>query len=733
MRNRMNQKNEDQSTKQVLGYTLSLALLAALVYSAYSVLFTVPAQSQEEARKVSIGTCILPNATAAQARVDTAINAFTNGKNPSLTQCENYARELAPKEDYDGDGYLNNSSSEDEDTGSPLIADLPDLVYSFIGKTGISINLAERTSEKSKRLSQRNELERSKVSEASTSSLISNTLARETAQSNSTTHTAGVEVSASFSFPFSASASAKANYTYENSETRTSSVGQSQTTEQGYTTSAQNGARELAEFLHEEAEQRGNKYQGGTIDTTVRIVNAGRAPIQIKDFAVAARQRTGPSSNEFRSIATLKPDTKSAEFSRDLAPKASVELPVTANISDLGLMESLLENPNLIYFQVITPQMNLPLRRTDQQAESFSYVQDSVRKNNVWLYVDYGRGLVRDFYVSPKTGAKTFAGVMKVLNLQYKTEGVNLKAVCKALATICPAGNNVEANPGKRKFWNVKLLGSENRRDPIEVAADLGDSKLQGGDSVFLVCVEDVDGDKVPRGEEVRYGTVDDPAECTAAIGCKSATDFDGDGMSDFEETQTGWKTDKGEQVFSNPLLTDGDGDGWPDVTEKLSKSNPRIAEWSQGKLPGIEQFWTTWIQVNPRGLIDSSAAPQGYCPTAPVYISFTREHPQKLEGQYLCQPAGKDSQSAQFTYFGAIGGANPPSLIWKKDGTGFTVTAGTRTNDSCNFVQDPLNFDILNFDSQYEKGMYLQLRTTSCGLVRYYRWQSQYAYRAIK
>ena len=79
----------------------------------------------------------------------------------------------------------------------------------------------------------------------------------------------------------------------------------------------------------------------------------------------------------------------------------------------------------------------------------------------------------------------------------------------------------------------------------------------------------DGDRDNVYLRDEFLYGTSDANPES------------DGDGLSDFDETATGWQVTANlpplypVQVFSNPTLADADNDGFDDKQEKTIATDP--------------------------------------------------------------------------------------------------------------------------------------------------------------
>lgn len=128
----------------------------------------------------------------------------------------------------------------------------------------------------------------------------------------------------------------------------------------------------------------------------------------------------------------------------------------------------------------------------------------------------------------------------------------------------------------------------------------------------------DTDGDGIPDGEEVEFTqeVVDGELRTTLAVvrSNPDAVDSDGDGLTDPEERR-GWNTylainaDQGDRfaearrngenaravlfkqnVSSDPLLADADGDGLDDPVERLKGTNPGVADSDGDGVPDGEE-----------------------------------------------------------------------------------------------------------------------------------------------
>lgn len=454
-----------------------------------------------------------------------------------------------PKADSDGDGI-----PDAEDKRRALIADVPALSYGIIGQTAVGINLAEKGSTTERKQSIRLERETGQSSE----------------KTNSSTYTNEISASVTASIkPFSTDSGVDV------------SVGYSHTWENSYSNTSIQQSRNLAEDLQEKTETQGATFRGGGIDITVKITNEGTAPISISDFSVAARKRTGSSANNFQPVATLTPKVTGNEFKRDLAPDQSIEVPVGASIDDLSALEDFLKNPESLYFEVIRPQLNWPATGGEARFQkSFSLIETEIKRKTVGITIDYGRGKVENYHVASGEGI-TFAQLMKILNLQYKTQGDQVTAICKSAGSDCPPEEWIAADASQGLVWGGRIASAKNRNPRLTIApgGKFDDTIFSAGDAIFFAFVEDRDKDGLPRSEEVRYKTVDDPTQCKADAGCQKLEDFDGDGISDYDEVRVGWKlgTKAKTHVFSAPSKADADGDGWNDAQEQKAQTDPNL------------------------------------------------------------------------------------------------------------------------------------------------------------
>ncbi|MEP0754540.1 hypothetical protein NDA03_20195 [Trichocoleus sp. Lan] len=555
-----------------------------------------------------------------------------------------------PTADSDGDGDPDKDEPEDE----KLVANLPFLSYGIIGETVITYDLAE------------------KGSATDTKNTVS--LGRESASTSEKTNTSTYtnQISASTTASFS-----PLDFGVE------ASVGYSHTWENSYANTDIKESRDKYEDVQEKTASQNAVIKGGSIAISVEIKNEGTAQIGVGDFRVAARRRTGSGANQFKDVATLAPPTATGSFKRDLAPGEKMNVQVSAKIENIALIEDLLAAPESLYFEVIRPELNLPSDGTEAALQrSFANRITAVQKKTVQINIDYGRGYTRAYYVAvDREKGNTFAEVMKILKLKYATDGDRLIALCKIRGSKdCPASDLLKTDEAQGMHWGGRFP-KNNRSEQVEIAPEgkFEATVLRAGDTVLLAFIEDRDKDGLPRNDEVRYKTVDDLKDCTAAAGCKDPKDFDGDGITDFDEARTGWQlgTANKAQVFSAPSLADADNDGWNDKTEMAKQTDPNSADTDGDKLAEGEGN-----QKDPNPLVPDAAsvAVAPSTPQASYYADLEDLSEEFLKPNKLVRfgsaylTGGSTSMSSQYDKYAAWRGIDGDAVLLP-DAEGLAIT----------------------------------------------------------
>jgi len=451
--------------------------------------------------------------------------------------------------DSDGDGIPNKDDKE------PFVANLPILSFGIVGNTSVEATLTQKTTGKESR--------------------VSSTVSRASETSNTSTHSHGFDVGVSLSVegkasinPFNAevsttaSISANTSHTWESGQTNTTST----TNEDG---------RETADTTNE-------TYDGGSISGTVLVRNEGDTPTTIERFTVNVKRRTGPGDDDFESVATLQPEPSQLPFTLTsrAGSTASHRFNVSAKIDNLKAVDELLENPGALIYEVATVSTSVP---RGNQTVNFSVLESSVRDKTVMVVVDYGGGKVQKKFVAveqqPGQKTVTFDQVMKALRLPYEVKGKDLVALCtlptRNVGEECKATNLLRTESEVVQWRGTFISSNANSDIKVAPSSKFEDTVLSDGDTVFLSFYEDRDKDGLSRNQEIRYGTVDNPANCSSP--CQKATDFDGDGLTDSQEINEGWLVadNKDRQVFASPTNADADKDGLRDDAEKKAKTDP--------------------------------------------------------------------------------------------------------------------------------------------------------------
>jgi predicted outer membrane repeat protein len=136
-------------------------------------------------------------------------------------------------------------------------------------------------------------------------------------------------------------------------------------------------------------------------------------------------------------------------------------------------------------------------------------------------------------------------------------------------------------------YWTV-VLKSEN---PPAGIYDFEEIPVKAGDGILLVYVRDADGDGANDLLEQNHGTHD-----------AANSDYDGDGLIDYEEVFVGWQviwTDStgGQReydVVSDPANADQDADGLNDLDEKTKGTDPGNPDTDRDGIADGADIWPT-------------------------------------------------------------------------------------------------------------------------------------------
>ncbi len=472
--------------------------------------------------------------------------------------------------DSDGDAYTDYVEVLVRDNPNgyhPLIADVPLLQMEQVGEIdlGINISYSDSTTEE----------ETVEVSlEQGTSSEVSNTdtTSREVSAELSVTVGTSVEVEASFppgvTGTVSTEVSATAGYSYNtsNSLTRT----------------AVNDSRQAYGEATSKSREEGREITSGTIAVGMQFHNPGLVSFFLDDMEITVLRRDPSNPTSFRTIGTM---TRESSFSRiALGPGQSTGIIRFSKDLPANVALELLANPEAIFFSVgsysLAKQDNDAWRDVD-----FAFLAEKTTAQTALIVIDYGNGSYARHRVATNVAREgnTFLGLNltsaleDVLQIPYETTqndaGISvLTSVRDERTQTNVSANNDENN---LKFWAVvgtpRLGGA-----PFPNYTDFENIVLRGGDTLYLMFIQDDDRDGLYAREEYFYGS-DDQLE-----------DTDGDGLTDYQEVRTGWDVlaqvppyydttgvPLNTQVFSDPVRSDSDFDGLSDLDERSIGSDP--------------------------------------------------------------------------------------------------------------------------------------------------------------
>ena len=281
----------------------------------------------------------------------------------------------------------------------------------------------------------------------------------------------------------------------------------------------------------------------------------------------------------------------------NLLPFASLDLPGPTDLSGgqtkgeftlstkitADLARQFLSDPGALFFRVASFDIR------NDVGQSAAFLTQTNRDRTAGVTIDFGNGTVERARVATNIRLKSnglLAGVTmkevmgpRYLNVPYQVaEQTNTLDHKKVLVQV---RNVITGARDDRRFWAV--VGSSSHGTQFDQSFE--NITLQKGDEIYLVWVEDKDKDGLWAREEYALGTSD------------VAPDTDEDGLDDFFEVRTGWEvTSEGEigtytkQVFSDPRLTDSDGDGLDDRQEFHAGTDPRNPDTDDdGVVDGVD------------------------------------------------------------------------------------------------------------------------------------------------
>lgn len=338
----------------------------------------------------------------------------------------------------------------------------------------------------------------------------------------------------------------------------------------------------------------------GSMTAGVQIHNPGSISYHLDNLIITVRYwdrsidaETGEVTGTFKTMATLQPTLGDGVT---LAPGDSTPvLQVQAEDVNADRIKLFLQRPSSLYLE--SPYFDLETA----EGLNYAFLKEVTQGRTASLIIDFGDGHVEKYCFATNVardahgryaGVNVYRFMTEVLGIDVVTVQQDLMGnpVPSTLSQVrgLPAGG-VNAYDGWLLAGSSPQLG-----DP---AAGFEDIVLKAGDSLLLRLITDHDLDGVNSDTEELYGTVDDP-------NASDTTDFDGDGLTDYEEVTArqvqvadtecdsppcfekvaaGWEvTVQGKEpyhVFSDPRSADADGDGLNDSQELAAGTDPNKAD----------------------------------------------------------------------------------------------------------------------------------------------------------
>ncbi len=493
--------------------------------------------------------------------------------------------------DTDGDGL---SDTEELLTGgrNPLLADLPKISLNLYGNPVIELNvqIEQRTETHSQELVS-NEEEKVKTDTTANKISIENTVKLHTESEAGTSNWPP-----SFNAKLTTDTEFHQGYFHDTSSSwKNTSVQQSQ---QNYETWGLETVQ----------------YAGGKLSVAMKIVNQSDLSFKIKDLQILAYRLVGGS--KLGLIGVLSPDRENwPEGGQTLEPGG--EFIMTFTRQDIGgeIMRELVRNPSGILFEAGSYEL-YRLDKTGQvETANYAMMGETVVERTGVLVIDDGMGTVSHYMVATNlerdehgagVGVRMDEILREIIGMDYETcESVppegntpsDLQVLCRIntvenfrcdgripdkpttlgiTQALCPPGGT---NTDIRGFW---LVGGTGTQFEPEKNVNFDELVLKNGERIYLVFLQDSDGDRIFDREEYLLGTD------------KLNTDTDGDGLTDYEEAKIGWTVSpQGQepyQVFSDPRFYDLDNDFLSDVTEFSHLTDPYLRDTDgDGKLDSTD------------------------------------------------------------------------------------------------------------------------------------------------
>jgi hypothetical protein len=291
---------------------------------------------------------------------------------------------------------------------------------------------------------------------------------------------------------------------------------------------------------------------GGMLRVVVSLANLGNIPFRVDHVVLSAVIPDPSNPGKFFPVGNLVYDTSQNYTgfpSFSIPPGGVFPAAVFVNTTlDLETALQVLKNRGNLLISIATFELS------DVDGRPFGFNFTDIMARDALIVIDYaGLRLPERYFVAANSdpdnpGVTAGKALRDILRIPFETAG-------PGSSLIGLRGDpNVRANPANNSFWlavQVRNNGLGNvvtKFSPIQSAYDFENIKLRGGDTLYMVFMEDKDGDGIFSRQERLLGTSDLTA------------DSDGDGWSDWYEVNVS---------HTSPTNPDTDGDGVIDSIDR--------------------------------------------------------------------------------------------------------------------------------------------------------------------
>ncbi|MFO0751249.1 MAG: Ig-like domain-containing protein [Myxococcota bacterium] len=398
--------------------------------------------------------------------------------------------------------------------------------------------------------------------------------------------------------------------------------------------------------------------KGATLRTPLDVVNTSSVPVRVQDL-VLGLMRFDRVTGTYTPIVELDgEDMTLAPGERRTLSLASDDIPYQA-VQDLGPGDSLAFSPTR--FALL-----------DADGKDFDFQMDQVLQQTAVLDVDFGDHNQRYFVAAHADASHgiTIGEAMREVGMPFEAEPVDVDGVPGVEGwAITIGGRGTElyqgpapdlhdrlpytftSGPGPRlvkRGWFAAVQRFGDRKD-TRYYENLFDAPVYPGDRVTLIYSEDLDRDGVSAFAEAANGSSDNDINSDATAELPQ-----GDGLSDFWETNEGWMVETSARaayrVFPSPALLDSDGDGLRDdeeakvlSTDHGTGTDPWLADTDGDGLDDLFESSSQTYDVDPNSYVDIADLPG-----ADVTCTITpRPRPNGIEPwRYQLEVSATDPQS---------------------------------------------------------------------------------------